>query len=245
MSARPQPAAAVADPGIPGFFLIEEDPLPTPLFIRGLQASPEALAPPNPPSEVGMQKLYFAADDGTHGQMHHELWVSDGTAAGMAMVKDINAVASNPVRVPSDLAHTLALVTAPPHINLRSPTPLQNGMTVFNGQLFFGADDGTHGNELWVSDGTAAGTAMVKDINAGSSDGTSVRVPSNLAHTLALVTAPPPHQPLLTHSAAVRYDRLQRPAILRGRRWHPWRRAVGERRHCRRHGHGRRYQRWL
>ena len=59
-------------------------------------------------------QLIFRADDGTHGQMHHELWVSDGTAAGMAMVKDINAVASNPVRVPSDLAHTLALVTAPP-----------------------------------------------------------------------------------------------------------------------------------
>ena len=32
---------------------------------------------------------------------------------------------------------------------------------------FFAANDGTHGEELWVTDGTPAGTRMVKDINPG------------------------------------------------------------------------------
>ncbi len=36
-----------------------------------------------------------------------------------------------------------------------------------NGTLFFQATDGVHGNELWRSNGTAAGTQMVKDINPG------------------------------------------------------------------------------
>jgi ELWxxDGT repeat protein len=41
-------------------------------------------------------------------------------------------------------------------------------LTNVNGELFFTADDGVHGRELWKSDGTAAGTVLVKDINPGS-----------------------------------------------------------------------------
>jgi ELWxxDGT repeat protein len=36
-----------------------------------------------------------------------------------------------------------------------------------DGVLYFYADDGVHGKELWRSDGSANGTTMVKDICPG------------------------------------------------------------------------------
>jgi ELWxxDGT repeat protein len=89
-------------------------------------------------------KLFFAADDGTTGR---ELWVSDGTAEGTQLLKDIFSGS-----LPSG-------ITA-------SSRPFN--LTEVNGKLFFTANDGTTGRELWVSDGTAEGTQLLKDIRLGS-----------------------------------------------------------------------------
>lgn len=92
--------------------------------------------------------LYFTADDGIRGR---ELWKTDGTTAGTVLVKDINE--SGEVVLGTGASYT------------DSSTP--QGLAEVNGTLFFIAQAGLSGRELWKSDGTAAGTVMVKDINPG------------------------------------------------------------------------------
>ena len=79
---------------------------------------------------------YFAGKSPATG---HELWKTDGTAAGTVMVADIlpGSAGSNPT--------------------------FFFGSTAL-GLMFFQADGG-QGSELWATDGTAAGTRLVKDIN--------------------------------------------------------------------------------
>src|SRR5687768_9013677 len=52
------------------------------------------------------------------------------------------------------------------HIGATGSDP-QNLIAVGN-RLFFTANDGTNGIELWSSNGTTIGTSLVKDINLGS-----------------------------------------------------------------------------
>lgn len=72
---------------------------------------------------------------------HHKLYSSDGTPAGTTLIG--------------------------PNIG--------NGvvwfLTKYNNKLYFAYDDGIHGLELWTSDGTTAGTYLLKDIWTGTNGG--------------------------------------------------------------------------
>ncbi len=99
---------------------------------------------------VGGNKIYFFASDGTNGK---EPWVSDGTTAGTKMLKNIH---SNTSDTDFGLINSIFL-------------------SADANKAFFVANDGNTGNELWVTDGTTAGTVFVKDIFTGS-QGSQIQV---------------------------------------------------------------------
>jgi uncharacterized delta-60 repeat protein len=134
--------------------------------------------------------LFFVANDGQHGV---ELWQSGGQFLNTRMVRDVRPTgvpnqSSNPRnlidvdgvvfftandgtngdelwRTTGDEITTAALVKnirpgIPGSLAALTPTSLAN----VDGTLYFAANDGTNGTELWKSDGTTAGTVIVRNI---------------------------------------------------------------------------------
>jgi ELWxxDGT repeat protein len=114
------------------------------------------------------------------------LLVSFRVSAQLQLVKDINTtpepsgptVEDDAYSKLTDVNGTLFFVLGNRELWVSPSTTLSasflkefeqiSNLTNSNGVLFFTADDGANGLELWKSDGTVAGTTLVKDIRAGA-----------------------------------------------------------------------------
>lgn len=114
-------------------------------LVKDINPSPFSVgSQPNNLVSVG-QTLFFLADDGSSGE---ELWKSDGTSAGTTRVADIRPGRLTP--------------------NSQFFSSDARDLTAVGNTLFFVANDGSTGYELWKSDGTGAGTSRVADIRIGT-----------------------------------------------------------------------------
>jgi ELWxxDGT repeat protein len=157
------------------------------LACEPLEARDQPAAYPADLTPVG-DRVYFLSDDGVHGQ---ELFVTDGTADGTRLVKDVNPGAADArILAPTPFGDRLAFVaddgehgwelyvtdgtaagTTLIDISYGPTMSFPTGLTVIDGNLYFAAVGAGTGRELWQSDGTVAGTRLVADINPGPASG--------------------------------------------------------------------------
>jgi ELWxxDGT repeat protein len=125
-------------------------------------------------------EIYFSGRGATGG---YELWKSNGTDTGTALLKDINPAGDSDPQCfinysgalyfwangglwKTDGANTTLVhdgITLERHVGYCT-------QAVFNGAIYFGLNDGIHGPELWKYSATSNTVAMVKDINPDNSN---------------------------------------------------------------------------
>lgn len=100
--------------------------------------------------------VFFSAstEDAGGSDFGIELWKTDGTSQGTELVKDINDAMAGAGSQPFPLTF---MYQVPPTVN--------QGLV---SKYLFAANNGSEGFEPWVSDGSEAGTMLLKDISTGS-----------------------------------------------------------------------------
>ncbi|MEO8961831.1 MAG: T9SS type A sorting domain-containing protein [Ginsengibacter sp.] len=98
---------------------------------------------------------YYNIDIVTGFTTINDLYQCDGTDKGTKIFKSFSPNTDNP-----------PFIYSSPNFNILTKTITY---PLFNGKFYFSADDGIHGNELWMSDGTT--TSMLADINPDLENG--------------------------------------------------------------------------
>lgn len=140
--------------------------------------------------------LIFAADDGVLGP---EVWITDGTLEGTHVLRETQ-LGRNSATLPesfsmigdrvyfesaAELWITDGTLDGTQMIDVPTPVTISSGSAGFafaNGSVFFAADDGIHGMELWKTDGSENGTVLLRDIAPSRSspfEGSSLLVPDS------------------------------------------------------------------
>lgn len=150
---------------------------------------------------VGGRALFTAADD-VHGV---ELWATDGTPAGTAILADLcpGACSSYPraiatvdglfVFIAQDGSGSSAVWRSdgtPEGTTVVSRQGLVGGpnRAVLDGRIYLGGEDREHGSELWTTAGTAESTRLVADLCPGDCSSVPVELTA-LGDLFLFVTA--------------------------------------------------------
>lgn len=162
-------------------------------FIKDLDDGATLASSPRYYTEFGDYVL-FSASSSLYGR---EIWITDGTEAGTRMLKDINEGSDSSYPMNFYSAGSVAYfqaTTAAEGNELWKTDGTEAGTVMvkniaeddidsgiygsypqnfyeFNGKVYFSANTQDNGSELWVTDGTEAGTNMVTDLtgDTGSS----------------------------------------------------------------------------
>lgn len=120
------------------------------ILVADVSASPGEALNPSENFSLGDKFIFSILSLGGGSPYGKELWTLDWQTPGAGVLKDINPGLSD---------------------GLFGPTYGEAKQRIYKineTKAIFAADDGANGVELWVTDGTLAGTVLLKDINPGA-----------------------------------------------------------------------------